>query len=95
MAHPDELNPDNPVTNAVSGQWHTVCAWLMVKFKRDKVRFRARDFRNIKEKTDAGGINIGISDGIDPNSGEKFVELRLVGDEEAKRLASKHGGTRN
>ena len=53
-----ELNPNNPVTRAASGQWHKVAALVMHKLGVKHVEIRMEDVDALTSK----GLNIGISD---------------------------------
>lgn len=41
--HPDERNPEHPVTVQMREEWHKLCALLMQKFNVDRVEITMED----------------------------------------------------
>jgi len=76
-----EMNPNHPATQAMHDQWHKVCAILMAKLGEDHVVITMDDVRQLDPETSIVFQELG--DGI---------HLRMVGPEEAERLAREHGG---
>lgn len=81
--HPDELNPEHPVTAEVREQWHKFCAFLMMKFGVTTVVINSAD---IQRFTDSDRCNIVVRMSSD------YLTLMLMSDEEAKLLVDKEGG---
>lgn len=77
-----ELNPNNPVTRAASGNWHKIAALIMHKFGVDHVEIRNWDV----DALNARGVNIGISDD------KGFMEVFLLTPEETKAALKKYKG---
>lgn len=78
-----ELNPDHPVTKEVREQWHKFCALVMFKAGLSKVSITVKD---IEEFARSKRTNI-VS-----HVKNEVIELSLVDDKEAERLARKEGG---
>lgn len=77
-----ELNPNNPVSRAASGQWHKIAALVMHKLGVNHVEIRTED----ADALTARGVNIGISD-------EKgYMEVFLLTPAETEAMLKKHKG---
>jgi len=77
----DELNPNHSTTIAVHEHWHKIAALLMGHFGVTQVVIHPEEI----EKLDGSNIAIRIDDA-------KGIELFIVDNEEAERLARKEGG---
>lgn len=77
----DSLNPNHPVTQAMSHQWHKIVALLMHKQNTDHVVITLQDLRNFTEDK-----FISIEEQHDG------LHISLVSALEAVQLARKHGG---
>jgi hypothetical protein len=81
-----ELNPNHRVTSTVHDHWHKVVAILLHKFSKElgrEVRIYPADIEALEH---SGVSNVVIEDR------DGALRLRLVDDEEGKRLARKEGG---
>jgi len=78
-----ELNPNNPVARAASGQWHKIAALIMHKLGVTHVEIRAED----SDALTAKGLNIGIADD------KGYMEIFLLTPEQTKAMLKKHKGT--
>lgn len=78
-----ELNPNHPVTESMSGQWHKIVALLMRKFNQSHVEISEGEVLAFAEG-DAGAVTICERNGA--------IHLNLVSWEEAERLAREEGG---
>lgn len=74
-------NPNHPVTRALEGEWHKLCAIVMQKLGATTVTITSEDIAAVT------ATNI-VADA----RGNDSIVLRLVGDEEAERLTRRHGG---
>lgn len=79
-----ELNPNHPVTMEVHDHWHKIAALLMMKFGLVATKITTEEIARLGES----GMNIAIK----PNDQEGCIELWLVSDAEAVKLARKEGG---
>jgi hypothetical protein len=81
----DEFNPNHPVTKAVHDQWHKIAALLLYEKGFRRWVIPEKLVRQLSDEP--GGLNITIRfiDGVG-------IELRLVTDTEAERLAEQEGG---
>lgn len=79
-----ELNPNHPVTQAVSDQWHKLVALLLRKMGTDHVVITAADLMAMRP-----GSAIVVQELHDG------LHLRLVDSETAEQLAREHGGLPN
>lgn len=79
----DALNPNHPVTREMSDQWHKLCALVMHKAGMVECKIRAYDMERLSASNRA---NIVVESAGDT------ITLRLVGDQEAARLAREEGG---
>ncbi len=75
-----ELNPNHPVTRAVSEHWHKIAALLMFKYKIEHAVITIDDIKNMPNSAIAVQE---LSDGI---------HIRLIDGADAERLARKEGG---
>jgi len=78
-----ELNPNHPVTQSMSNQWHKIVALLMRKFNQSHVELSEGEVMAFAE-SGAGAVTIRERDGA--------IHLDLVSWEEAERLAREEGG---
>jgi hypothetical protein len=76
-----ELNPNHPVTQAVSDHWHTICAILMNKMGTDHLIITQRD---IQRMTPGSCIVI--------HEKKDGIHLKMVSREEGERMAREQGG---
>jgi len=84
MAIPNgELNPNKPIVREVRQEWHKFVALLMFKHDQTKVRISGKDIERFMQ---AEKKNITI------RAADDFIELALVDDAEALRLANEEGG---
>lgn len=80
MADPYSLNPNHPVTRAISDHWHKLTALVMQKQGLDRIVISASDIANMPEMF----ITVQeLPDGL---------HLRLVDKITAARLAAMAGG---
>lgn len=87
MSTEDEgLNPNHPVTQAMTTEWHKICAILIHKYNLGEVMITGDD---IEALTNDPANNIVV------NSGDEGIKLRLVTLEEGMSLARKEGGLRS
>lgn len=78
-----ERNPNHPVTNAMRDQWHKLCAIALWLSGKTELNITAKDIEDFQESELK---NIVVHPQAD------VITLRLVSDEEGKRLALKEGG---
>ena len=78
--HRHELNPNNPLVREAHSQWHAICAIIMAKLKLSNVEITEEDLARVK------GQSIVI------DNRNQQLNIRLVSDDEAKRLARQNGG---
>ena len=78
-----ELNPNHPVTAAMSEQWHKIVAIMMHKLGLTRLEITPADIQAFAESG---------SSGITARTENEVIELNLVSWEEAERLARKEGG---
>jgi hypothetical protein len=76
-----ELNPNHPVTRGIHDHWHKIAALVMVHFGVTQVTIPISELKQLE------GLNICIH----PDD-EKGIQLLIVNDKEAARLARKEGG---
>ena len=79
MPGPEELNPNHPVTRFAHDQWHKIALILMCKWGKDEVVITSEDLEAIASRPN--GCNIAFI------SRNNVITLRLVDNDEAKRLA--------
>lgn len=80
-----EANPNHPVTRAVRNEWHKIAAFLLVKLNEGReVVLTLADIEAALARP--GGINIVLHEKRDG------LHIKLVGDDEAERLAREAGG---
>ena len=80
-----ELNPNHPVTQSVHDQWHKIVALLMAKIGSRRVVISPDEVKRFAEEGDGNNITIRFDDCLG-------IELRLVSDNEAVRLARQERG---
>lgn len=76
-----EMNPNHPVTRAIAAQWHKLAALAVAK-AGGHVVITSEDISSFAP----GELNITVQELPDG------IHLRIVGREEAERLARKEGG---
>lgn len=74
--HPDEKNPEHPVTAAASDQWHKIAAILIAKQGIRSVSITPADIAAIS----AGDTNVVL------RGNSHSLEVKLVSDDEARAL---------
>lgn len=79
-----ELNPNHPVTTELRHEWHKLLAIAMHKLGLREIIITPADIEALSLLAD--GINVVAHAHAD------CIEIKLVGDAEAERLARKHGG---
>lgn len=77
----ESLNPNHPSVIAVHDHWHKIAALLMIQMGKTKTIITPQEI----ERLDGCNICIRFDD-------SKGIELFIVDDEEAVRLARKEGG---
>ncbi|HKD60516.1 MAG TPA: hypothetical protein VKB47_08650 [Terracidiphilus sp.] len=77
-----EINPNHPTTRALHDKWHVLCAVLIRKMGKRNIRITLQDLVELNMSGDAI-----VADGH-----EDDIELRLISQFEAMRLARKEGG---
>ena len=82
MSKPDEINPNHPVTRAISDHWHKVAALIM--FITDKRRLIATP--EMIDRMGREDLVIILHEHADS------LEIRLMPREEGEKLAKEHGG---
>lgn len=81
-----ELNPNHAATRAARENWHKIAAMLMRKMGKTEVVISLEEIANFTaDASQAKNITIRFDDNIG-------IELKLVDDEEAGRLAREQGG---
>ncbi|HVW78532.1 MAG TPA: hypothetical protein VHB45_13030 [Alloacidobacterium sp.] len=78
-----ELNPNHPVTRSMHDQWHKIAALLMRKMGKDHVVISPSEV--VQAHAGFEGITIRFDDLIG-------IELKIVSEAEAERLARQEGG---
>lgn len=78
-----ELNPNHPVTSAMHDQWHKVVAALMVKYHMDVAVIDVEDLLRLQRSSKRHVVIEGKGEAL---------QLRLVTEQEAVRLARQAGG---
>ena len=81
-----ELNPNHPVTQEVSGQWHKFLAVLMLKLGHNHLVISPADIEDFMQ---SGFGAVTVKDG---EHGDGCLHFRLVSMAEAERLAREEGG---
>lgn len=77
-----ELNPNNQVTRAASGQWHKIAAAIMVQQGLTELKIEKSTVHKLAE----GNVNIVL------DARGRDLVIRIVGDKAAADLARKEGG---
>lgn len=77
-------NPNHKVSQAVEGQWHKICAFIMVKLKLKEFIITTEDINEMAQRSE--GMNIAVHD--DGNR----IRIYMVDNETADRLARENGG---
>lgn len=80
-----ELNPNHPVTRALSLEWHKLCAIVMLKAGLAEVEITSADIDRLAEEMGENGAIV-----ADARGGR--LVLRFVDQIEAARLARLEGG---
>jgi hypothetical protein len=78
-----ELNPNHPVTSAMSEQWHKIVVLLMMKFNKPHIEITVDEIEKLAS-SNLGAVTIREKD-------NKII-LDLVSWKEAERLARQEGG---
>lgn len=85
----DELNPNHPVTRELHDQWHKLLAFVLHRLSVPSLDITEDDIRSFQEFYGEGGAI--VCDTRRPN----VLQLRLVGEDEARELARREGGLAN
>lgn len=81
----NELNPNHPVTQFARDQWVKIVALLMMMENKTSIQIP----RHVIDKAFIKSGNLNVTIQFDDREG---ILLRLVGNEEAERLAKEEGG---
>jgi hypothetical protein len=77
-------NPNHPVTKFMEEQWQKIVALLVLK-TGDRAVITLEEIRRMVDRPGGANVTVRISD-------ETGIELRIVDDAEAERLAREEGG---